>query len=151
MEWREGDSEVARSDPVSTVLDSSVLVKWFSQEEKTEEALALRNEHIEGTRELWVVNLSFYEVSNALRYKSGFTSRKLSESLNSLFKLHLNVEPEAAPLLAEASTIAYKCGVTIYDAVPVALAENKRTRCLTADRETQYAKIKPKGYPIDLL
>ncbi len=151
MEWCERDSEVAQPNPVKTVLDSSILVKWFSEEEKTQEALALRNEHIEGSRELWVSNLSFYEVANALRYKPTFNNKRLIESLNSLFKLHLNVEPETAPLLAEASSIAYKCNVSIYDAVPVALAKRKRARCITADRETQYARIKAKGYPIDLI
>jgi len=37
---------VARRDQI--VVDSSVVVKWFSEEEKTTEALALRDSHVEG-------------------------------------------------------------------------------------------------------
>jgi len=38
-----------------------------------------------------------------------------------------------------------------YDALPVALAENKKTICITADEETQYKKLKLKDSPIELL
>ncbi|HUK50236.1 MAG TPA: hypothetical protein VLV18_04305, partial [Terriglobales bacterium] len=68
-----------------------------------------------------------------------------------LFKLHLDESPIDLQLLSRSGEIAFKCGVTIYDAVPVALATIRKTRCVTADRDTQYSKIKPKNYPIDLL
>jgi hypothetical protein len=40
---------------------------------------------------------------------------------------------------------------TFYDALPVPIAENKKTACVTADEETQYKKLKPKGHTIELL
>ena len=51
----------------------------------------------------------------------------------------------------EEGMIAFKGNVTVHDAIPVALAVLKRTKCITADQDTQYAKLKPKGYPIELL
>ena len=47
--------------------------------------------------------------------------------------------------------IAVDGNVTVYDAVPVALAELKQTVCITADAQTQYKKLKHKGYPVTLL
>ena len=41
--------------------------------------------------------------------------------------------------------------VTFYDALPVAIAEKRKTVCKTADEKTQYKKLQPKGYPIELL
>ena len=133
------------------VVDSSVVVKWFSEEDKTSEALALRDSHVEGQLSLLTTPLLTCEVANALRYKPEQDPEKLNNSMAQLSKLHLDENPIDLQLLSRSGEIAFKCGVTIYDAVPVALAILRKTRCTTADRETQYSKIKPKNYPIDLL
>jgi predicted nucleic acid-binding protein len=126
-------------------------VKWFSEEEKTSEALALRDSHVEGQLSLLTTPLLTCEVANALRYKPDQDPEKFNNEMAQLHKLHLEENPIDLQLLSHSGEIAFKCGVTIYDAVPVALATLRRTRCITADRETQYSKIKPKNYPIDLL
>jgi predicted nucleic acid-binding protein len=54
-------------------------------------------------------------------------------------------------LAIRAGEIAYEGKVTVYDALPVVIAENKKTVCITADVETQYKKLQPKGYAIELL
>ena len=133
------------------VVDSSVVVKWFSEEEKTSEAIALRDSHVEGQVSLLTTPLLTCEVANALRYKPEQYPEKFNNAMAQLSKLHLNEHPIDLQLLSRSGEIAFKCGVTIYDAVPVALATLRKTRCVTADRETQYSKIKPKNYPIDLL
>jgi len=53
-------------------------------------------------------------------------------------------------LLSRAGEIAYDGGVTICDATPVALAEAKKTFCVTSDVD-KCMKLKPEGYPIRLL
>jgi len=50
------------------VLDASVLIKWFSNEEYTDRALKLRDDFLQGYTELVVPDLLLYEVSNALRW-----------------------------------------------------------------------------------
>lgn len=50
------------------VLDSSVIIKWFSEEEDTDIALSLRERNINGELMIAVPDLSLYEVANALRY-----------------------------------------------------------------------------------
>ncbi len=133
------------------VIDSSVAVKWFSHEEDTDKALLVRDLHLKGTTRLWVSDLLYHEVANALRYKPGYDEKKLNQAVESLFGVHLNSRPVDNILLAKASSIAYKGNVTIYDAVPVALAELRETFCITADEDSQYKKLKAHGYPVTLL
>ncbi len=133
------------------MIDSSVAVKWFSDEEETDKALAIMNQHVKGTRQLWVSDLLYHEVANALRYKPGYDETKLNRAVQSLFMLHLNTRPADAAILEKAAAIAYKGDVTIYDAVPVALAKLRKTICLTADENTQFKKLNAHGYPVALL
>ncbi len=133
------------------VIDSSVAVKWFSHEEDTDKALLIRDLHLKGTRRLWVSDLLYHEVANALRYKPGYDEKKLNQAVESLFGLHLHGRPVDSDLLARASSIAYKGNVTIYDAVPVALAQIREAFCITADEDSQYKKLKAHGYPVTLL
>lgn len=133
------------------VIDTSVAVKWFSEEEATDQALELRDSHIQGNLALVTTPLLACELANALRYKPDYDSDNLSKAMNHFYKLHLYEIPIDAHLLSRSSEIAFTGNVTVYDAIPVALAALRKTRCLTADRDAQYAKLKPKGYPVDLL
>jgi predicted nucleic acid-binding protein len=133
------------------VLDSSVVVKWFSTETKSVEALKLLDSYIQRTVELTVSEILICEVGNALRYKPDFDSQKWKIALTQLFNLHMNVTHLDEKLTTRTGEIAYEGKITFYDALPVAIAENKKTVCITADEETQYKKLQPKGYPIELL
>jgi len=133
------------------VLDASVAVKWFSKEEKSDEAIQLMDSHVDGSTELSVLELLFYEIANALRYKPDYDAEKLKYAVSHLFKLHLKVIPITEKLLSRAGEIAYDGDVTLYDALPVALAEHRKTVCITTDEETQYRKLQLKGYPVELL
>ncbi len=133
------------------VVDSSVAVKWFSIEEDTDKALLLRDQHLRGTRPVWASDLLYHEVANALRFKRTYDESRLGEAVNSLFAFHLNNQPVDPLLLRKAAAIAYRGSVTLYDAVPVALASIRGTICITADEETQYRKLRPHGYPVALL
>jgi predicted nucleic acid-binding protein len=133
------------------VIDSSVAVKWFSEEEATSNALGLRDSHVEGRTTLITTPLLACELANALRYKPDYDKDRLAEAMDNFYKLHLSEAPIDTQLLSRSSEIAFRGNVTVYDAIPVALAVLKKTKCITADRETQYAKLKPKGYPIELL
>jgi predicted nucleic acid-binding protein len=133
------------------VLDSSVVVKWFSQEVKSEEALVLLDSFIEGSIELVVSEILFCEVGNALRYKSNYDTEKLKDALTQLFDLRMKVVHLTESLLARAVEIAYDGKITLYDALPVAIAEARRTVCITADEQTQHNRLHAKGYPTELL
>jgi predicted nucleic acid-binding protein len=133
------------------VLDSSVVVKWFSIETKTEEALRLRDSYTQGLLQLTVSEILIAEVANALRYKPDYDTEKLRTALASLLGLHLNVIHLNENTLTRTAEIAYEGKVTFYDALPVAIAERRKVVCITADAATQYKKLQDKRYPIELL
>lgn len=133
------------------VLDSSVVVKWFSAEIKTEEALRLRDSYIEGSVKLTVSEILVAEVANALRYKPDYDTEKLKTALTSLLSLHLNITHLTEVIVTRTAEIAYEGKVTFYDALPVAIAERRKTVCITADEATQYKKLQAKAHPIELL
>ncbi len=133
------------------VLDSSVVVKWFSTETKSDEALKLLDSYTEGSTALTVSEILFCEVGNALRYKPDYDAQKWKTALAQLCNLHMNVTHLNQDIIMRAGEIAYDGKITFYDALPVAIAEHKKTVCITADEETQYKKLQPKKYPIELL
>jgi predicted nucleic acid-binding protein len=133
------------------VLDSSVVVKWFSAETKTEAALKLRDLYIEGSLQLTVSEVLIAEVANALRYKPDYDSERLKKAVKSLLGLRLNIAHLTEPIVSRTAEIAYDGKVTFYDALPVAIAEHRKTVCITADEQTQHNKLQAKGYPTELL
>ncbi len=133
------------------VIDSSVVVKWFSTETKSAEALQFLDSYIQGSVELIVSEMLFCEVGNALRYKPDYDVQKWKIALTQLFNLHMNITHLDENLATITGEIAYDGKITFYDALPVAIAENIKTVCITADEDTQYKKLQPKGYPVELL
>ncbi len=133
------------------VLDSSVVVKWFSAETKTEAALKLRDSYMEGSLQLTISEVLLAEVANALRYKPDYDADKLKEALTQLFNLRMKVAHLTESLLLRAGEIAYDGKTNLYDAVPVAIAEARKTVCITADEQTQHNRLHAKGYPTELL
>lgn len=133
------------------VLDASVVVKWFSKETKSSEALKLLDAYAQGTVQLTVSEILICEVGNALRYKPDYDLQKWKTALTQLFNLHMDIAHLNGDLMDRAGNIAYEGEVTLYDAIPIAIAENRKTTCITADEDTQYKKLNPKGYPIQIL
>jgi predicted nucleic acid-binding protein len=133
------------------VLDSSVVVKWFSTETKTDDALRLRDLYTQGSLEITITEILIIEVANALRYKPDYNAEKLRKALSSLLSLHMNIVHLNENIMSRTSEIAYDGKVTFYDAMPVAIAEQRKTTCITADEVTQYKKLQMKQYPIELL
>jgi predicted nucleic acid-binding protein len=128
-----------------------VVVKWFSKEIKSDEALKLMDLYVQGSVELVVSEILFCEVANALRYKPDYDAERHKSALIQLFSLRMKVTHLTEDLMVRAGEIAYDGKITLYDALPVAIAEHRKTVCITADQETQYKKLHVEGYPIDLL
>ena len=133
------------------ILDSSVVVKWFSTETKSVEALKILDSYLQGTVELTISEILICEVGNALRYKPDYDTQKWKTALAQLFNLHMNLTHLTEDLIVRTGEIAYEGKVTFYDALPVAIAEHKKAICITADEETQYKRLQPKQYPVELL
>ena len=116
------------------VLDTSVVVKWFRQEEVlAAEALAWRQAYVDGETTVVVPMLLVYEVANALQYKGDLTAKQVEEAIEGLFDLDLEWVRPSVVLMQRVVRLARAHKLTVYDATFVALAEMLHTPLITAD------------------
>ena len=66
------------------IIDASIVVKWFIEENDSDKARLLRDKFIEGEIELYVPTLLYFEVLNALKYSQLFKPSELDEAGESL-------------------------------------------------------------------
>lgn len=114
------------------VINASVAVKWFVEEEYTREALMLRDSYREGLVNL-IAPSPPYEVLNALKYSGAFGEDELKEIAKILESLQITLHDIEGGYSATTITIAMRKGLTIYDASYVALALDKQATLYTAD------------------
>lgn len=116
------------------VIDTSVAVKWFgSYEGDAENALSLRRRLLAGDCTITVPELLFYELANALRHNPNFTVRDVKEALDSVFEMGLDVKRADGFITSHAIDIAFRFGVTVYDAYFLALSHAEKKPFVTAD------------------
>lgn len=126
------------------VVDASVVVKWFSEEEGTGEAIRLRAEHVEGKRILSAPDLLVYEISNALRYKPNFDVDKVGRAVEDILDLQMDLVTPGRELVDKAAEAAYKYNATMYDSSYLALGELLGIEVFTADKRF-YEQAKASG------
>jgi len=117
------------------VLDTSVVVKWFSSvnERDSQKSLQLRQAHMDNSVTLTAPDLLYYELANALRYNPAFTARDVDVAVESIFKLGMDTRQVNPELISNAIELAYKMGITVYDACFLALAQELDAVLITAD------------------
>jgi predicted nucleic acid-binding protein len=116
------------------VIDASVVIKWFSEEEGTQSALKLRGEHIDGVRTLMAPDLLLYEVANALRYKPGFNEEKVGMAIGDLMDIQIDLIVPSRELVERSTALAYEYDVTVYDSCYLALSELMGVSLQTSDK-----------------
>lgn len=117
------------------VVDASVVVKWFLEEEYSAEALRIRDDYVRGVVEIAVPSLLEYEVLNALRYSRVYSVEELEEAAIALNRFGFERYELEDELKTLAVRIAERDNITVYDAAYVALAERLDTILYTADME----------------
>jgi len=118
-----------------SVLDASVVLKWFVDEGDSDQALRLREEFYRGKREIIIPDLLLFEAANALRYNPGFTAEEIEEAVKTLFDMGIEIITPTYSLLAKAIHLAKSLDVTCYDAAYLALAEELGFEFITADEK----------------
>lgn len=131
MVRRRGNSVVERAEIL--VIDASVAVKWYVEEEGRSKALQLRNDFFEGKLELVSPALVLYEVFNALRYHPGLSAGDISLYVDSLLDMQLDLRMPTVDTNNLAAKLALKEGISGYDAQYLALARKMQTSLITAD------------------
>lgn len=123
------------------VVDASVVVKWFVEEEYSRESRLLRDAYVNGLIDLAAPSLLYYEVINALRYSEGFGEEVLKEIAGILNDYQITLYNLEGELAAKAIELSMRKGITIYDASYIALAQVLNTVLYTSD-ERLVMKIK---------
>jgi len=118
-----------------SVLDSSVVLKWFIDEVDSGLAIHLRDEYVEGLREIIIPDLLLYEISNALRYNTNFTIKEIKDSIDSIIDLEIEIVTPTKYLIHRSIEIARTDNITCYDAVFIALAVDIGDHVITADKK----------------
>ena len=117
------------------ILDASVAVKWFTMEPLRDKALIIRNKYVDGELDLEAPSLLYYEVANALRYNPRFGIEEVRSAVRALEDLAITIYDFKGELASRAVELAYRFGITVYDAAYVALAAIRNATLYTADKE----------------
>lgn len=117
------------------MLDTSVVIKWFSEydEDDLEAALTLRGQLIEGKSSAVIPDLLFYELSNALRYNPRFGEGDVKEACKSVRDMGFDVRGAEDTIMELAVAMAFRHDVTVYDAYFLALSRIEGRPLVTAD------------------
>ncbi|MGH2805502.1 MAG: type II toxin-antitoxin system VapC family toxin [Thermoleophilaceae bacterium] len=121
---------------IDVVSDASVALKWFHAEgeEEVPQARALVAAHQARTVALLVLDLTAYEVGNALmRGRAKATADQVATVLEALAEICPAVRPDTDELRL-AAELAERHDLTIYDAAYAAVAEGREATLATVDR-----------------
>ena len=117
------------------VIDASVVVKWFVEEEGSEEALKVRDRYVEGEIQIIAPELITFEVLNALYFKRLFSEDELKQISEALEAYSFSLYPLRGEYARKAVEVSYENDITLYDASYVALAIVRDTFAYTADEK----------------
>lgn len=117
-----------------TVVDASIMVKWFVEEVGTDRALAFLDGHEKGEILLVVPDIAFSEVLNALRFTKG-KEQNLLKANNMLWKTEMEIERTTSPILEKACRFARTHNLSVYDAIYYAIAVLHSAPLITEDKK----------------
>jgi len=89
-----------------SVLDASVVLKWFVSEKDSDKAEMLRSEYYLGQRDIVVPDLIIYEISNALNYHPDFKPLEIKAAIQTLFDIGIEIVTPTQMLMSKAVDIA---------------------------------------------
>lgn len=139
---------------IDVVSDASVALKWFHAEgeEEVEPARALLEHYGRQTIGLVVLDLTPYEVGNALlRGRARVSADRVAVVLDALADICPQVAPDKDEL-REAATLAERHGLTLYDAAYAAVARARKAELVTLDEALLKAGLgrRPSAVVVDL-
>jgi predicted nucleic acid-binding protein len=123
------------------VLDANIVLKWFLKEQDSNKAINLKRKIIDGELIAIAPDLILYELANALRYKKGYKPELVSEAINAIIDLDMEIIVPTESLIKESAIISFEKDISIYDAIYVALAKETGYNFITADKKL-YQNIK---------
>lgn len=128
---------------ISVVSDANVVLKWFHSkgEDEVEPARALLDAHKERLVALSVLDLTVYEVGNALmRGRAGASAEQAATVIEALIEICPSIRPRPEEMKV-ASLLAERHNLTLYDAAYAAVAQGRSAELVTLDRALLDAKL----------
>lgn len=122
---------------IDVVSDANVALKWFRAEgeEGLAEAHALLEAHAQRRVALRVLDLTMYEVGNALlRGSAGASAHQVATVLDALAEICPAVAADGEDLRV-AGELAQAHGLTLYDAAYAAVAQRRGAQLATFDQQ----------------
>jgi predicted nucleic acid-binding protein len=110
-------------------------VKWYATEELSEIALQLQQGYLMGEVDLFVPELLYFEVLNALRYKPDYGIEQLTQISQDLEDYQFNIVHFNTELMTRTVELALQYGITVYDSSYLALAKQISADLITADQK----------------
>jgi predicted nucleic acid-binding protein len=120
---------------IDVVSDASVALKWFHDEgeDEVDPARALLAAHRARAIALTVLDLTAYEIGNALlRGRANATAEQVATVLEALDEICPAIRPDTAEL-SLAAELAARHDLTLYDAAYAAVAESRNATLATLD------------------
>ncbi|WP_035757058.1 type II toxin-antitoxin system VapC family toxin [Granulicoccus phenolivorans] len=118
------------------LVDTSVLIKWFHSDGESElaEARAIRDAHVRGVVDAYVLDLALYEVGNVLTRALGWQAVEVAAQLDDLVAIVGPPLVMSQGWLHQAARIAETHGLSFYDASWAAAAAALKIPLVSADR-----------------
>jgi predicted nucleic acid-binding protein len=129
---------------VNLVIDASVLIKAYVPEILSDKAEDVLARVAEGELALLAPDLLYPETGNILWKKHRLhelARAEVDEIVDAISALPIRIEA-SRPVMPLAVAIAMRSGITVYDAMYVAVARIYETRMITADRKLVEALAK---------
>ena len=133
----------------SIILDTSIVIKWFYEEEDWESADKLLEDISFTKRAIIVPRLFFYELGNVLLSKKA-DNEKVQFVQKQLQELNLTVKDIQSNSITSIHSLARVYSLSFYDATYVFHMQQEQCAFITADKKL-YGKLKNKFSKIKLL
>lgn len=129
---------------MNLIIDASVVIKFYIPEILSDKSAEVMSRVADGELMLCAPDLLYPETGNILWKKQGrheLTPVEVDEIVDAITALPIKIEP-SMPVMPLAVSIAMQSGITVYDAMYVAVARIYETRMITADKKLMDALVK---------
>lgn len=123
-------------------VDTSILLRWFSQhhDAETDRALRLRQEQQEEHISITILDTTLCELAHVLKEANRFSQGEVDAAIASIGFMYIQVVPYQTSLARSAVQIAYEHDISVYSAGFIALGADLKCQALTCDRSL-YKKV----------
>lgn len=119
------------------VVDSSIVAKWFLEDNESHREIALKilNLYLKGEEKLIAPDIILYELGNILSYKATLDLKEAKKAWKMFLSYKLHVLKPDKNLIEKSIDLSKKNNVTVYDASYAVLAKQNRCSLITADEK----------------